>query len=581
MNVFNTNYALFLGKEEDGYTSEFVGGETFFLTAEARAGLSKEQVRSLLHNIEAEIQRTDPKTLSDLKDIVEGTFSTVETSEDNSFAGGLIVDTILYVVTKGKGEILLQRNKKLVPIISGDSNASGHIIEGDIIIFTSSHLTDLVEDKKFESYIDGHTPKEIVEEITPHLKEHDDKGTVALFLQFVKGGGMEETAVVIDEIPPRRKFSFPRIPLTPDQLSKRRKLTFAIVFILFAILIWSVGFGVQRRTKALQAKKISAAQESIHSKLTEAKDLSALNPDHSVELLNQAKSELSQVRHEVGDNKNELLIKLSQEVDEAEKQILHKDEKSAEVFYELSLIEKGATAKTMYLEDTTLSLLNTDGGKVYQLDIGKKSAQTVKKGEYSGASKAASYSDSIFVLKSDGVYKTDSDGKTSRVFQNDEWGRAVDIAVFNGNIYILDPQRDEIYKYLVAESGYSDKISYIKSGGVNLERATSMAIDSSIYVSLGARIAKFTSGLRDSFDFNPPTDKSFNFDKVFADQSNENVYLLDKSLGEVIVTGKNGTYQRQISSSVLSKALDFVVVEESENAGIYVLTGDKIYRIGL
>ena len=49
--------------------------------------------------------------------------------------------------------------------------------------------------------------------------------------------------------------------------------------------------------------------------------------------------------------------------------------------------------------------------------------------------------------------------KPVRIIEDDsEWGNIIDLNVYNGNIYLLDSEKDEVYKYLVAEKGYSEKI---------------------------------------------------------------------------------------------------------------------------
>jgi exopolysaccharide biosynthesis predicted pyruvyltransferase EpsI len=62
-------------------------------------------------------------------------------------------------------------------------------------------------------------------------------------------------------------------------------------------------------------------------------------------------------------------------------------------------------------------------------------------------------------------------------------GRIGDLAIYNGNIYLLDKGKNKIYKYLAGEEEFSNKIDYLKSGeSTVLKEATSLAIDSSIYI---------------------------------------------------------------------------------------------------
>jgi len=85
---------------------------------------------------------------------------------------------------------------------------------------------------------------------------------------------------------------------------------------------------------------------------------------------------------------------------------------------------------------------------------------------------------------------------------------------------------------------------------------------------------KFTSGLQDAFKTNLPDD-NIDVNKIFTTKDLEKVYGWDKKRGTIYIMGKNGNYQEQVNSKILSTASDFVVHKEI----IYVIQGSKIYKI--
>jgi hypothetical protein len=85
---------------------------------------------------------------------------------------------------------------------------------------------------------------------------------------------------------------------------------------------------------------------------------------------------------------------------------------------------------------------------------------------------------------------------------------------------------------------------------------------------------KFTSGLQDAFKTNLP-DGNINVTKIFTNRDLEKVYGWDKKRGAVYIMGKNGDYQEQINSKILSTGSDFTVYKNY----IFVLQGSKIYKI--
>ena len=180
-----------------------------------------------------------------------------------------------------------------------------------------------------------------------------------------------------------------------------------------------------------------------------------------------------------------------------------------------------------------------------------------------------------FYVEGAGVYQI-VDGKVKKVIENDkEWEKIVDLAIFNGNIYLLDQGKNDIRKYMSTESGFGGGTSYFQPGqSFNLSSVNSFSIDGSVYIAGDSIMFKFTSGLQDAFKTNLPDD-NIDVNKIFTTKDLEKVYLWDKKRGTIYIMGKNGNYQEQINSKILSTASDFVVYNNS----IYVLSGSKIYKI--
>ena len=131
---------------------------------------------------------------------------------------------------------------------------------------------------------------------------------------------------------------------------------------------------------------------------------------------------------------------------------------------------------------------------------------------------------------------------------------------------------------MVAENGYSDKSSYIKSGKINLQSSSSIAIDSSVYLLLNNQVIKFTSGLRQDFKLQLPQ-AELEFDKIYTDDISDKLYLWSKNNSTIYLFNKDGSYSQQISSAILKTADDFVVNDEIKK--ILLLKKNKIYSIDL
>lgn len=122
---------------------------------------------------------------------------------------------------------------------------------------------------------------------------------------------------------------------------------------------------------------------------------------------------------------------------------------------------------------------------------------------------------------------------------------------------------------------FGNKNSYFAPGqSIDLSQINSLTIDGSVYLAGNSVMMKYTSGLRDEFKTNLP-DNNVNMTKIFTSRDLEKVYGWDKKRGTVYIMAKNGDYQEQVNSKILSTATDIVVYKDF----IYVLQGSKIYKI--
>lgn len=606
--MFKSEYAIFLGKEKDEHYYEFLIDEKIFLILEIESKTEKDQIRDLFKNTKDKISQDHPGSLKDFEAIIEDELAAKIEADAFSLVGALVVDNIFYLLTRGEGRVLIKRGDKLQEIIGEDNKASGIIKDKDLFIFTSGSFNRLIDKDGLKSVLGDLPPKELIEYIAPTLKEKDDLGAIALFIKFnhkeeeAEYVG-EEKETLSEEVEPQKEVEpeqyiksgrqinlsgfFDKVRaaqenLVQRQTSRGRKLTFLIIFIVLLVLVWSVGFGIQRRANSELKKKIEKSAELINSKLTEASDVAALNLDRSLILLSEAKDELKKLKEATGKKEIDEVKKIEEKITQKENEIVKKDEKKPQEFYDLALIEKGASGEKMSLDGDTAAILNSKDGKIYTLSLTKKSTRTIKKDEIKEADLVGIYKDDvIFLNKSKGIYKVTSDDKSKQVIKkDDDWGDLTGLSIYNGNLYFLDAKKDEIYKYSVGDNAYSDKVSYFKKGqSVDLADANSLAIDSSVYIGASGALYKYTAGLRDGFSTKFPDGDKNEFAKIFTDANNNKVYVLSKDKGKVYILNKDGEYEKQIESAIFKKANDFVALESEKK--IYVLVSDKIYTVGI
>lgn len=165
----------------------------------------------------------------------------------------------------------------------------------------------------------------------------------------------------------------------------------------------------------------------------------------------------------------------------------------------------------------------------------------------------------------------------------DKWLYPMAISGFFGNLYVLDPQLNQILKYVsTQDGGYADPpLDYLSDPKQSdLTGAIDMTIDGSIYVLYAdGKIAKFRGGTPVSFEITGLDVPLKSPSAIFTspDQETQFLYVADKGNKRVVQISKEGRFQRQYKAE--SNAFDdlrSLWVEELEQK-MYFLSGNKAY----
>ncbi len=572
--MFKVNFSVYLGEESEHDFLGFIAENNLFIILDA-VDFDKEKGRQFLKNLTSEAMSREMSSLISFEEFLSNIINKASLPVNFSLAAGYLIDSKLYLKTYNDAEIHIKRNSKTARILTGNKSASGFINENDLLIFSTKNFSDDLQGiERIKKFTQHTNPHEIVETLTPQLKASKDNKAIALLISFQKDIGDEiENKPIYSKI----KEDFFILNNQPGSF-KKKKLTLIFLVVIFLILVWSVGFGVQRRLEGQEKKRITIIKETVEKKLKEADETAFLDLTKALSLVNEAKTEADKIDKNLSKKYQKETSEIKQLIFSEESKLLKKEEKNYEEYYDLALESKDIEGTRLYLDSNNLTVLDSKKGAVYSLVLDKKSLEKKISADFKSAKLMAEYQDEVFsFIPGEGIIKF-VDGKSKKIIENDkDWKEVIDMKIYNGNIYLLDKGKDEVYKYLVAEGGYSSKQSYFTAeSAVGLSDASSMAIDSAVYISFSNYVAKYISGVRDEFKTNFPDDK-LAFTKVFTNKDLNKVYIWDKDGGVIYVLSKNGIYEKQIKSSIISKAADFVVFENFA----YLLAGQKIYKINL
>lgn len=577
--------------QQDSFFGHVSSG-SFFCAIEVFDGYTKEAGDDFLSALTSVISSRNPHSLKEFEDGIVDFVKNATIPIDFSLAAGYVAGSVFYLKTMGTGQIYLRRGTHFEELIEGDTSASGYIKEKDLFCLSTSFFMNTTKRRDLVKKA-VHTSS-APEAVSAYLAEHhqgENEGGVCLFVQFVHHAPVEPAtpAAVVPEPPPL--FATPQALEKPKNTKSiltniapfveklkgnpKKKVVFAITAIVLVALLLNSGNLFGQKKLVLNESKIDVLSSQIDE------DLSSIDTNgdmsNALGIISASRQRINEYRAKDKNAPSDSLKDLEDRVSQKEAQVLKREEKSAAEFHDLAVEEKGAQADRMYLDGDTVALLNRTG-KVYLLSLQNKSIEKRVFGEIANAQLVSLYDDSVFFYKQGaGIYKIKGEGKPEKIISNDkEWGNVADMNIYNGNIYLLDEEKNNVYKYLVAENGYSDKSSYFGSGVMPSGNSNSLAIDSALYVGYDDTVIKYLSGLKEEFDAQFP-DTDMKLVKLFTNKELDNIYALDKSRGILYVLTKEGKYVGQVSSPSLKRAQDFVVYDGS----IYLLDRTKIMRIEL
>lgn len=526
--------------------------------------------KDLLGKLEEEFFTLDFKDLKSIKQAISNTFKGIDSSIKYAFAASFLSNKTLHIFTVGQGSVFIIRDSKIAKFsanLNEDPKSitafSGSLKNNDLIIISTN--SSLNAD---QSSINGITPNDIAESLSPEILEKEDGKTSLIIAKYQEANiPKSDPSILLKKQEAQRDKSKERKnslafirnfkkhnPFQNIKLNHSKKVILTLAVIVLIIFVSSVYFGIQKQQISKTRALFTASYPKAEKKYNEGNSLLDLNRNTAHQNFLDAKKILDGAKSKFSKNSKE------------EKQILEllgKTEKAIDISSGINQV----TAKQVNLVSSAFLSLKKN--------ISKESQFTQDE-------------NNIYYSDDSSVYKIEKGKeKQNAIVKNDGfWEKPTALGVYLGNIYVLDKSKNSILKFVPTESGYSQG-NYI-TGDVkpDFSKAVSMTIDGSVFVLLkDGLIQKFTRGKPDQFTVSA-LDKPFSSpSKIFTDKNTSNMYILDNGNSRIVVLNKEGAYQNQYAASILKTAQDFDVKESnpSTNSGqgkkIFVLSQNKIYEI--
>lgn len=552
--------------------------------------------KEVVNNLEAEFFTLEEKNLTSIKKAIQDSIEKVPEEVSVNLSLACFKDDILYLFIVGEGRIVMKRDEKVGVLLDKKKEhpeiltASGYVENKDIIVLETKQFAESIQDTTLTSALELALPNDIAEALSPQLHEIDDGGQAAIIVVYhgiaknVEEENPEHSeSLIMDEEPKhgqpltydyqdeadeeneettdqeqKAHFKMPTLPSLPTKLSSLRiprmqrithtkKLFLSIILILIFLLGVSIYLTKQQQESKQTQELFQSIYVPAQKKYDEGVELKTLNQSLSREDFTEAEDLLKDgiPRFKQGSREEQQLSDLLSKVQ----------------------TELGGTGATP---------TETDMIQAKEATIGKDSYLAIQQVN-SGLSFAQDNS-KVYSLSADGItaITKNSGSKKEQLANDDFWSNPVALSPYQGNMYVLDTKKG-ILKF-VSSSGKPS--SYFTGSKPNLNTATAMAIDGSIWILLkDGTILKYTRGQNDNFKVQGMDTSMNNAAKIFTGLDVDNVYVLDKGNSRIVVLDKKGNFVKSYAASIIKNAKDFEVLEKDKK--VLILSGNKIWEIAL
>lgn len=515
------------------------------------------------------------------------------------------VGATLYLVSRGKGCVYLKRGNKFARLLTGAQALSGDVRPGDTVIAATSGFMRALTAAEIVGAFDHLPPLDVAEKLTIRLHERaGGEGGAALIFRMEAPPRAELEPAASATLPPlplmvriRRKIlragravipagGRSRIRAVASYLSTHQYFSpkYVIPAIVLLLFLVSVVLGIRKQVMSARSGKLTEVLAKAEHAFEEGMALMELNPVKGRERITEARDLLSPIVVKK-DNAAEAkkVRELYEQIAENLTRAMQVFEVTPELYFDMSLLKAGAQATDVSLFEDRFGILDARGKTLFTVGAQTKNAMIVGGGEAAvDASQTALYGDRLYVLTKAGIHYvrlTDKKPVLRAIPPSPEWGTIADMAVFGGNVYLLDTAKSRIWKYIAVNADFSQLYEYLNPDTLpDLSQATTMAIDGSVWLGTATgRVLRFTGGKENSFTPQGLDVPLGSTTRVFTSDETSMVYVLDSERNRVVVLDKDGLYRSQYTWDAGFRATG---VFASEKAGkLFLVRDGKIYVV--
>lgn len=554
------------------YSQTLVSGPFFIVLSLEGENVDIELGRNTLAKIEEIISQTPAITPSELVEI-----------QKEQFANGINLNILvarfenqkLWLAGAGNVSAKLFRNDKTIKLFSGQP-VSGTLLHNDFLILGTIQFFENLPapDPKL-------SPSELRDQILPQVESLADNARVCALLVKVELQPPSPPVVRHPHLPhlPRLSNFYLRRPTDPNAPTPFSRKILTLSLIILVTLISLIVFQLRSRVLEERGKVVTDLERQVQDSLNSSQKLSGLNDQIARDVLLQTRKDfVTKADATFGKDwppkLRQLLASLDQQIAAVSKVY---PVSQLEVFYDFSLLKSGAKINSLWQHKDEAVILDSGNGALYSLNLRTKGAAIITGSDDLKSGKFVDSSgDKVYVWTPSGIFSPKLAIKPS-----DKWGKIADLKAFAGNLYLLDSQNNQVWKYQNTDLGFSDISNFLHTGmPLDFSNVVGMAIDGSVYVLTSTgNIAKFSSGSSDAFKITGLDKPLSNPASFFVSDETDSVYILDSGNNRVVVLDKRGNYRSQYLLPSEPATAGILVSETLKK--VFLTSGAKVYSFNL
>ena len=154
-----------------------------------------------------------------------------------------------------------------------------------------------------------------------------------------------------------------------------------------------------------------------------------------------------------------------------------------------------------------------------------------------------------------------------------------DLTVYGNNLYVLDNQNNQIFKYPESGGGFANGQPWVKEE-IDTSQTSSLTIDGSVYIIANdGGIKNLLKGVLEEFDYHTPRPNigTGAIIKTFRDSAY--LYIIDPNNNRVIILDKEGNIKDQYASQKFDDLKDLAI--DPDEKAIYLLNNQHLYLLAI